>query len=324
MYSDLTNYLLERLLEGEALTKKHLKEGYLEISGLEKDVSDKTIQRKIKALKNDGWDIRHNNNGYQIVNEDQNLNPTTSNKSSYEQIASCVIMFGKCDQTISPLIRKQLPNLKKKLLKQPEIRSNAFAESSFVDASSDQLHDSQMEPLGKLTCYIINKSPIQFLYRKLEEKEAKLRKVFPIQLKERDGIWYLIGYDYGEQKGERFNMKRISDVRWVGEKKPPAEVVQNILQKGVFSIWDYGGEGELMKIKLYDYAAHYIRETKIHPRQEIEEISENEVIVSFKSSDFIGVNLWMRKFAPLVKPLEPSRLRDDFRGDLEKALKRQQ
>lgn len=59
---------------------------------------------------------------------------------------------------------------------------------------------------------------------------------------------------------------------------------------------------------------------KIHRSQQLEVISQDEVILTLETGDMLGVNLWLRKYAPLVEVLEPERLREGFKRDLQAAL----
>jgi predicted DNA-binding transcriptional regulator YafY len=94
---------------------------------------------------------------------------------------------------------------------------------------------------------------------------------------------------------------------------------------GNFSIWDsVSAKPELVKIRLIEYAARLIQERKIHHSQELEIISQDEVILTLETGDMLGVKLWLRKYAPLVEVLKPQRLRDEFKQDLEEALARYQ
>lgn len=75
-------------------------------------------------------------------------------------------------------------------------------------------------------------------------------------------------------------------------------------------------------MRLLEYAARLIQERKIHHSQKLEIISPDEVILTLKTGDLLGVNLWLRQFAPLVEVLRPKSLKDDFIHDLTTALER--
>ncbi len=77
---------------------------------------------------------------------------------------------------------------------------------------------------------------------------------------------------------------------------------------------------QTVKIRLFNYAAWFIQERKIHESQKHEIVSKDEVLLTLKTGDLLGVKLWLRKFAPDVEVLKPDWFRDECIGDLKSAL----
>jgi predicted DNA-binding transcriptional regulator YafY len=183
----------------------------------------------------------------------------------------------------------------------------------------------ELERFGKLARHILNREAIRFFYTPLMYDQGLDREVFPVQLKEREGYWYLLGYDYERKACRVFALSRIESaclsVKYF--ETPDDEVIERVMAHGDFSIWDdVVANPEVVKVRLLGYAARLIQERKIHRSQQLEVISRDEVILSLETGDMLGVNLWLRKYAPLVEVMEPKRLRDDFIGNLEEALSR--
>lgn len=66
----------------------------------------------------------------------------------------------------------------------------------------------------------------------------------------------------------------------------------------------------------------YIQERKIHESQRHQVVSKNEVLLTLKTGDLLGVKLWLRRFAPDVEVIKPQWFREEFIGDLRVALAR--
>lgn len=165
-----------------------------------------------------------------------------------------------------------------------------------------------------------------FQYRAVDKPQAIERKVYPISLKQKDGVWYLIGYDL-ERKGLRvFTASKVQHVstHLSTYKTPPRLALVQAQKIGEFSIWDTSNSGEVMqtiKVKLWGHAADFVLSHKIHSSQKVELEGEGVVVLSLETSDLLGVRLWLRKFLQLVEIIEPDELRTEFINDLKVTLK---
>jgi len=306
--------IVSLLQEGKTITKRKIAHLC--------DCSLKTIQRDLCKLRNDGWPIEDGNDGCFL------REPSSAEKknSHNKLIATLLLTGGTIDRRFSKFAPGVAQTLKQQFLKMDDVEHRTWdAELSATDAEGQSFSEEDLERFGKLARHILNRQPIRFFYRAIMRKEGSDREVFPVQLKERDGYWYLLGYDYEREACRVFALPRIeSPCLSVQRHEAPSEdIIREVMSRGDFSIWDdVITKTERVKVRLMGYAARLIQERKIHRSQELEVISQDEVILTLETGDMLGVSLWLRKYAPLVEVLEPQKLRDGFKRDLQVALSR--
>ncbi len=198
-------------------------------------------------------------------------------------------------------------------------------EDNTTDAQSIPMSDGELENFGELAQAITRKLSVRIYYTNIGYERGVYHEVFPVQIKERDGLWYLLAYDYHYKARRVFALSRMEEVE-VSEAKHPTvdeETIRSIQNHGNFSIWDDPTKKvETIKVRLFGYAAWYIQERKIHKSQRHEIISKDEVLLTLKTGDLLGVKLWLRRFMPEVEVLKPRHFRDAFINDLRCALSR--
>ncbi|MGB0775179.1 MAG: helix-turn-helix transcriptional regulator [Akkermansiaceae bacterium] len=281
----------------------------------------KTIQRDIEALRNDRWPIESLNDGY-FLREPS----VAERKESTNQHLAVLILAGcSVDKGLSHLAPDLTRQIKEEFLKLDNVPDVWGAERRAVESPQLPISGAELEFFGKLARHILNEELVRIHHRGIGRKEAVPREIYPVQLKEREGSWYLLAWD-AERKSKRvFALSRISQVAIskMKFKRPAAEVLEEITAGGGFSIWDNSDAKPVrVRVRLWDYAAWIVQERPIHHSQKLDVISQNEVVLTLKTGDLLGVNLWLRKFAPLVKVLAPKSLLDDFRRDMQTALSR--
>lgn len=306
------DYIMSVLMDGKTYTRAQFAR-YC-------DCSEKQIQRDIKYLSEIyQFPIEGGNQGYYLRAPSKAESKVTENKL----LASLLIAGGSIDKRFEQMSPAAALSIKNHLYKLKDMRTTWDAAKLTVKQEETSFSELELETFGRVARHILMQLPLEFDYRPLMSDSVERRSVHPIQLREREGFWYLLAHDYGRKACRVFAISRISKLSTSTEQhdEPSEEVIQAILKRGDFSIWDKDGEDKLhIKVKLVDYAARIIQERKIHESQQLDIISANEVILTLKTSDQIGVNLWLRKFAPMVTVLSPQSLRQDFIHDLKQSL----
>jgi predicted DNA-binding transcriptional regulator YafY len=304
--------IVSHLQEGKTVTKREI--AYLCGSCI------KTIQRDLCKLRNEGWPIEFVNDGCYL------RAPSSAEKkgSHNKMIATLLLTGGTIDRRFSKFAPEVAQSLKRQFLKMDDVAHRRWdVELSATDAEALPFSNDDLERFGKLARHILNREPVRFFYTPIMYDEGLDREVFPVQLKERDGYWYLLGYDYDRKACRVFALPRIENpcLSVQRHEAPSEDVIGEVMSRGNFSIWDdVAAKSELVKVRLIEYAARLIQERKIHHSQKLEVISQDEVVLTLETGDMLGVSLWLRQYAPLVEVLEPKKLRDSFRCDLQAAL----
>lgn len=306
------DYIMTILMDGKTFTRSEFAE-YC-------DCSERQIQRDITHLRNvDKFPIEGSNNGYSLRPPSSAENKVTEHKV----LASLLIAGGSIDRRFEQMSPEAAMSIKKSLYKLKDVRTTWDAAKLTVSQEESSFSEKELDTFGRVARHILTQLPLEFDYSPLMADNTERRSVHPVQLRERDGFWYLIAHDYNRNASRVFAISRISNLSTSTKQHdtPPKKVIQAMLKRGDFSIWDKDGANVLrIKVKLVDYAARIIQERKIHESQQLDIISKDEVILNLTTSDEIGVNLWLRKFAPSVTVLSPESLRQSFIRDMEQCL----
>jgi len=288
------------------------------------NTSTKSIQRDMDHLRDkEMMPIESGKTGYYL----RKASKAEAERADERYVASLILTGSSIDRNFAQVCPEVALNLKTKFLKLNGLPMKWDAGEQVTSVSEIKLTDAQLKVFGILSRLILNETPTTIEYRGRRHCEAVSKEVYPIQLKEREGIWYLVAYDYGKQADRSFALTGIMGVKASLECHTPVsdEVVKRNLARGAFSIWEQAGqEAQKVEVKLYDYAAWFVRDQVLHPSQVIEEVSQDEVLLSLETSDLLGVQLWLRKFAPFVEVVEPLALREALVKDMEACLARNQ
>lgn len=75
-----------------------------------------------------------------------------------------------------------------------------------------------------------------------------------------------------------------------------------------------------VKVRFSAWQARYIKQRTWHPSQEIEELDNGEIILSFQASGFYDIKSWILSHGADAEVLEPASLREEIIEELEKNL----
>lgn len=280
------------------------------------ECSTKSIQRDVGVLQGNGWPIEFDKRGYF-------LSPQFSGdlkSSRNEQVAALVLAGCAVDKHLVEHFPSMALAIRGSVLDLPDVDSLEFCvEEAKVCVEQCPMDSEQLEVFGAVARNILEGLAIEFNYRAVSQPEALRRVVYPIVLKQKEGVWYLVGFDLQRGALRIFTVSKIKDARTPSESysEPSEEALEEAQKFGEFSIWDSGNEeAQTVKVKLFSYAADFVRSHRIHHSQKVEVIDEESVMLSIETSDIIGVNLWLRRFMNQVQILEPESLKAQFVEDL--------
>lgn len=317
-------YGTEKVLRRRAAIIEWLSKRQMTLQELAKKagVTTKTVQRDIEYLRTSRkMPIESSRNGYHF----RKASSAEVRRTDDEVLAAVMLAGGSIDRQFSRLpesLQRQMKSLNNEVIAPVYDTENLLAS---LDVEKHGISKKQLRLFGELIRAVVQRSAIAFDFSSLGASEVRRRSVLPVQLKEREGYWYLAAHDFDCAAPRVFSISRIANVEVIVDPVgwPSKEQIESIQSLGRFSMWDDGqNEPKEVRVRLHDYAAWLIRERTIHPSQELEEVSQDEVVLKLRTGDLTGVSLWLRRFAPLVEVLEPKSLRDVFCRDLEAAIER--
>ena len=134
---------------------------------------------------------------------------------------------------------------------------------------------------------------------------------------------YLGGYTHNRQALRLFLVDRLQEIEVTGERfEVPDDFAIEDLTGSAFGLVD--GAPQRVRVHFAEPIAHLIRERTWHPSQQIEELADGSLILSFTAGGERELLAWLYSYLPHVKVLEPASLRKAFRQDLEAGLKLEQ
>ena len=173
---------------------------------------------------------------------------------------------------------------------------------------------------GELAEAVLKRHEISFHYLKLDADKAELRRVRPYHLGEVDGAWYLIGHDLERGALRTFTLPRLTRLNVLASQfDRPADFDGRQHLRKSFGIWHQsGGQVQLVRVRLKDYAARLAQERRWHPTQEIEVLDAkgNKVEVRFEAGALEEVVRWVLSFGSKAEVVGPPELRQMVREEL--------
>jgi len=158
---------------------------------------------------------------------------------------------------------------------------------------------------------------LTFKYKGEKDEIYKDRRIWPYQLLFDSGLWYLYGYAE-ERNGPRvFSLYRMKNVVLA---KSTFRLPKNFDYRAIFGGSHFGIFAGLkkyqFKIAFYGHSADWVKERKWADDQKITE-TENEVIITFTSTQFEKVVEWMFSRGSTARPLAPEPLVTTWQQNIE-------
>lgn len=159
---------------------------------------------------------------------------------------------------------------------------------------------------------IKNKYRVTFNYQKFNDSSETKRKIEPLGLKEFRNRWYLLGLDSKDLQIKNFGVDRLNDFEVTKERfKKPENFDLKAYYKHSFGVnRPVDGKPKKIVLSFSPFQGKYIKTLPLHPSQEIEIDSTEELRVSIYV--YPTYDLWMelRSMGDDVKIIEPKNLKE--------------
>jgi predicted DNA-binding transcriptional regulator YafY len=159
---------------------------------------------------------------------------------------------------------------------------------------------------------------VEIVYRAASTKEVSSRRVDPYQVWAMNGSFYLIGLCHLRGAVRTFAMDRIKALTILDATfhRPKDFSLEDYLESA-FRVMR--GDPEVVEARFTARAAHVIRERVWHPTQEIRELDDGGLILTFEVAVNYEVISWMLGFGSAAEVLQPKSLRDRIIRELQAA-----
>ncbi|MBL4935729.1 transcriptional regulator [Clostridium sp. YIM B02515] len=142
-------------------------------------------------------------------------------------------------------------------------------------------------------------------------------KVDPYTVIYRMGEWHLIGYEHNTSVVKSFYVRLISKIKITNLVfiKPADFSLGNFI-KDYFGVF-YGNNIEV-KIKFSESLKSFISRTKWHASQEVQEMEDGSLMLSFFLDELSEIKNWVMGFGSAAEVIEPLLLREEIKHEIHK------
>jgi predicted DNA-binding transcriptional regulator YafY len=157
---------------------------------------------------------------------------------------------------------------------------------------------------------------VRITYTSASKAERTERTVDPLHLYNREGDWYLIGFDHLRGEIRMFHLDRIESARALSEKfdPPPGFSAEEWIGEGFQAV--HGDSIENISIHFDAYQARWIRERVLHESQRIEEQPDGDLILHLRTGGRESIKRWVMQYGSHAEVLEPEGLRQEIGAEL--------
>jgi len=195
---------------------------------------------------------------------------------------------------------------------------------NYEDALSHSIYKmSDIEKIDKFKKEIIriyhsidNKKVIKCIYR------DKLRNLYPLQIKNLDGFWYLICFDTNYKDIRKYHLNSLTDIKELDE---IYEFKTEIIKKFDNAINAYY-KPELSPIPIQLFldkkvSKYFIRKPISKTQRIIKRYNDNSCDIELTVTDFMEIIPTIQKYIPYIGVIEPIELKDMIKANIKDYLK---
>lgn len=278
---------LEQRMQDEIDQKEREKSSKIK-KGTQKEtktgVSERTLDRDIKDLRKNGFDIK-----YDPVEKGYYIEEVTQKGEAYSRM-------------LDSLHLSQVFHLGEKIQLEKVGRTGYQYLFSMMDA-------------------IDNRKVIQFYYKKFQDDDGRLRTLAPYFIKEFKRRLYVIGKDYGDHRVKTFAFDRMSGAFVTNQYFTVSEDYTQYFDGCYGIVNDFESETATVLLKAYDNKAAYIETLPLHHSQRTVEKNEKYTIFELKVKISYDLVMELMSHANQLEVLQPKHLINELKVRLETGIK---
>jgi predicted DNA-binding transcriptional regulator YafY len=160
---------------------------------------------------------------------------------------------------------------------------------------------------------------VEMVYHSLHRKEKTIRKVDPYKVWFYDGTIYLIGLCHLREEVRMFVLDRIKLLKVTDERFPlPKDFNLDDFMRHSFKVMH--DELYTVKVRISPGWARWVGEKIWHESQKTSKLPDGSLEITFRVPGLDEIKGWVLSFGPECQVLEPSKLKQMVRVDLQKSL----
>lgn len=285
------------------------------------EVSERSFHRDKQVMEELGVPIYYDNHlkEYKILDNFRFKAPNLDQKET-----EAVLLAAKEYQNRSFPMKKELESgLAKVYNSLPEfLKSSMGSYIKNYEIISDpfvELEEHQQK-FDKLKKAINEGKKIKVNYYSMSSNQTTKRKLDPYNLFFNKGAPYLYAYCHLREEKRIFRIDRIKKIKLTAESFELPDDFS--LVEELVNAWgvEQGKEEMKVEVKFSDRAARFVPEYHWSDKQEIENISENEIIFKVKTSSREEIKKWILGYGSEAEILQPEDLRVEVHQEIEKML----
>lgn len=277
----------------------------------ELEVSAKTIGRDIDFMRDRMLlpiDYDSSEHGYYYTREVESL--PTIDISEGELLALSIAQKAMDHYKGTPFERPLSNALNKLAASLPDtITANLSQLSESISFKQGRLSQVDEAILQTFTKGALERSEINFKYKKLGAQEPEMRSLLPYHLTNYLGRWYVIGWDNARDAMRTFLLSRASEAELTGNhfSIPDWFSAEEYLGSS-FGIYSPTGAHQVI-VHFLAPTSEYISENVWHPSQTVEYLKNGDVEVRFQLSNLVEIVPWILSWGTSAVAIEPKELR---------------
>lgn len=165
---------------------------------------------------------------------------------------------------------------------------------------------------NKLDQAIYEENNVWIEYYTHSRDQVSERIISPYALDYNEGFFYLIGYCHWRDKVKMFRVDRIQEIEVTEDDfKYPDDFSREDYFDNVWGV-ERREETIEVEVKFSGDMARWVQENEYHPSQEIEELEDGDIIMSFETCSINEVKKWILGFGAQAELIKPESLREEI------------
>ncbi len=287
------------------------------------ECSKRQVQRDLKVLQKVGFPISYEDRDYgkrfwkmssHFVESDKLIFSVTEMLSIYLGQKLLAPLAGtefgeglnslleKIKATLPPRTLRHFADLEETLL----VKTHVFNDYS--------AHDKKIRLLNKA---VHEYTVVDLCYKSQSKKQPYNTRYHPYGMVYFGGDLYCIGFMEVYQEIRTLKIKRVLSAELTGDSfQRPRDFSLKAQTQDVFGIFSASGRMQKIKIRLQDWAANSVRESRYHSSQRILKDDGDRVTVRFELADTTELKRWLLGFGVCAQVLAPESLVDEMAAEI--------